>query len=363
MAEKSYYDILGVKQDASTEEIKKAFKKLARKHHPDAGGDENTFKEISNAFDVLSDQEKRTEYDDMLRYGAFFSGGPASGRSGAYSQYGQYSPNGQGGSWRTVINDFGGIGDMFSRIRSGEGAFGTEWEFPNQSRKGRDVSVNLDISFEDAFYGAEKRVTIRTGDGKEQSLDVKIPAGAVDGGKLRFKGQGNAGTNGGEPGDLVIVTVLKKHKLYTRKGADVHMTLPVTIAEAALGAQVVVPAPDGTMVKLRIPAGSDDGKVLNIKGKGAPRVKGSGNGDLKVTLSLALPKHLNDQQKAALMAFAEASDPMATDIRPDIAKATAAVLSTKSPKGDDVDGPGIAGGKTSDAKDETPKPTNDAGTA
>ncbi|MDR2957072.1 MAG: J domain-containing protein [Coriobacteriales bacterium] len=326
MADQTYYQLLGVKQDASTDEIKRAFKKLARKHHPDAGGDETVFKEISNAFDVLSDKDKRAEYDDMLRYGAFFSGGGAHGyRTGAGGAYG---PN--TGNWRTVINDFGNLGDMFGRIRSGEGVFGTNWDFPGQPAKGRDTQVSLDISFAEAFNGGEKRVTIRSGDGKEQVIDVKIPAGAVDGGKLRFKGKGYPGNDGGEPGDLVIVTRIKKHSLYRRKGADVLMTLPVSISEAALGAQVVVPTPDGSMVRLRIPAGTVSGKVLLVRGKGAPRVKGEGFGDLKVEVLLTLPSQLNPEQIMALEAFAKASGDLAADIRPEIAAATSAATNANT---------------------------------
>jgi len=169
---------------------------------------------------------------------------------------------------------------------------------------------------------------VRSGDGREQVIDVKVPLGAVDGGKLRYKGMGNLGTDGGEAGDLVIVTRLKEHPLYRRKGADVLMVLPVSPSEAALGTQVVIPAPDGTMVKLRVPAGSADGKVLLVRGKGAPRVKGEGQGDLKVELRLAIPSQLNDGQRAALEAYQLASDPTAADIRPDIASATAGVTAS-----------------------------------
>ena len=333
MAEKNYYELLGVKQDASTDEIKKAFKKLARKNHPDVGGDETKFKEISNAYDVLSDQEKRAEYDDMLRFGAFTGSG---GGPGGYSGYGRAggSPFGggqPGAGWRTVSGDFdfGNLGDIFAHIRNGEGAFGANWSNAPQSRPGRDLQVSLEVSFEEAFRGTEKRVTIRSANGQEQTLNVKVPAGAVDGGKLRYKGQGDAGESGGGPGDLVIVTVLKKHPLYSRKGPDVLMTLPVSVAEAALGAQVVIPAPDGSLVKLRIPNGSKDGKVLLVKGKGAPRVKGQGSGDLRVTLQLALPAELNAEQKAALEAFAAASAPNGQDIRPQIAAATATVTGAR----------------------------------
>lgn len=318
MAEQNYYEILGVKRDATNDEIKKAFKKLARQHHPDAGGDEAVFKDISNAFDVLSNKEKRAEYDDMLRYGAFMG---TTGNS--YSPGSSYSQTYNQGNWRTAVNDFGNLGDFFSRIRSGEGVFGTNWEFNNQPTRGNDLQVNLEVSFEDAFTGADRHVTIRGADGREQRMDVKIPAGAVEGGKLRYRGQGNAGTNGGEAGDLVIVTHIKEHPLYARKGADVLMTLPVSISEAALGTRVVIPSPDKTLVKLRIPAGTTHGSVLKVKGKGAPKVNAQGTGDLLVEVQLAWPAQFNDQQLAALAAYADASATDGADIRPQIAAATA----------------------------------------
>jgi curved DNA-binding protein len=331
VAEKNYYEVLGVKEDASTDEIKKAFKKLARKHHPDAGGEEARFKDISEAYEVLSDKEKREEYDTFLKFGAF---GGAAGANSPFNWSGA-GANG-GGSWRTVVTDFGdlgGIGNIFDRIRHGEGAFGTDWEFPQRAAKGRDVQVTLSVSFEEAFRGAVKSVTIRTGDGSEQKMDVKVPPGAVEGGKLRYKGRGGEGTGKGGRGDLIIVTSVNPHELYSRKGADVHMELPISVAEAALGAQIVVPAPDGSKVKLRVPAGTVDGKILIIRGKGAPRVKGEGSGDLKVQVRLALPPQLNEQQKAALEAFAAASDPLGADIRPRIVKASgvAALTSAASP--------------------------------
>ncbi|MDR2197749.1 MAG: hypothetical protein LBO07_07310 [Coriobacteriales bacterium] len=206
-------------------------------------------------------------------------------------------------------------------MANGEGAFGTEWDFGGKrSTKGREVQVTLEVSFEEAFSGAQKRVTIRTGDGSEQQIEVKVPPGAVEGGKLRYKGKGSEGVNGGERGDLLIVTAIKPHPLYTRKGADVVLELPIGIAEAALGTQIVVPAPDGSKVKLRIPAGTQDGKTFVVKGKGAPRVKGKGSGDLKVRARVSLPAELNEKQKEALCAFAAASDPTGADIRPGIVK-------------------------------------------
>ena len=302
-AEKNYYDILGVRDTASADEIKSAFKNLAREHHPDVGGNEERFKEVSEAYDTLSDDAKRAEYDTYLKYGAF----AGAANQGAHS----WNTRGQQGNWQTVTDygDMSAWSTIFESMRAGEGAFGTEWNFPRRKTKGRNVEVTLEVSFEEAFKGAEKRVTVKTGDGVSQQIDVKIPAGAVEGGKLRYKGKGAAGTRGGASGDLIIVTAIKPHKLYARKGADVLFDLPVSVAEAALGAQIVVPAPDGSKVKLRVPKGTQEGAVLAIRGKGAPRVKGDGNGDLKATVRIIVPKELSEEQAAALEAFAAADDP------------------------------------------------------
>ncbi len=315
--DKSYYEVLGVDKKASTDEIKKAFKKLARKHHPDAGGDEAVFKEISEAYEVLSDKEKRTEYDNMLKYGAFTGAGGAAA-SGMPFNWG----GGQGGGGRWTVTDMGAdsgrggafssIGDIFSRMAAGEGAFGTDWEFGKKKINGQDIQVTLEVTFEEAFKGTEKRVTVKSSDGSNQTIDVKVPEGAVEGGKLRYKGKGTPGSNGGAKGDLLIVTSIKPHKLYSRSGANVLMDLPLSFAEAALGANITVPAPDGSKVKLKIPEGTQEGKIFLVKGKGAKRVGkkegASEYGDLKVKAVVEVPTKLNDAQKEALEAFAAASD-------------------------------------------------------
>ena len=308
--DKSYYEVLGVDSKATTDEIKKEFKKLARKHHPDAGGDEAKFKDISEAYEVLSDKDKRAEYDQMLRYGAFTgAGGAAAG--GAPFNWG----GGQGGSWQTSDmggGGFGSIGEIFSRMASGEGAFGTDWDFGKKKVKGQDIQVTLEVTFEEAFAGTEKRVTVKSSDGNNQTIDVKVPEGAVEGGKLRYKGKGTAGSNGAPAGDLLIVTSIKPHELYSRNGANVTMDVSLSFDKAALGAQLTVPAPDGSKVKLTIPAGTQHGKVFLIKGKGAKRISGktgsSEYGDLKVKAIIEVPKDLNDAQREALEAFAKAGE-------------------------------------------------------
>ena len=322
MPTKNYYDVLGVKKSASADEIKKAFRKLARKHHPDAGGDEETFKQINEAYEVLSDPEKRKQYDRFGSVGGF-GGQQAGGWAGG-------SP--WGGGTRTYTYRTSGApgsfdwGDIFTNMRNGDGAFGSDWDFNiNRAQQGKDLQVRVELTFDEAFHGTTKRVSMRIpSTGETQSITVKIPAGAVDGGKLRYHEKGEYGTNGGKRGDLLIVTVIKKHPLYSRSGADVLMDLPVSIDEAALGLDVVVPAPDGTLVKVHVPAGTSDGRTLRVKGKGAPRVKGSGNGDLKIKVIVVMPKNLNAAQRKALEDFRAAS-PEPESLRTDIAREVARV--------------------------------------
>lgn len=314
---KSYYDILGVSKSASQDEIKRAFRKLAQKYHPDAGGDEDKFKEINEAYAVLSDPEKKAQYD---RFGTVGDFGGFNGGANPFAGYGGGNPFGGGA---------GGFnwGDIFGNMANGEGAFGSNWDFRvnNAAAKGKDLQASITLSFQEAFTGCSKKVSIRIpSTGETETVTVNIPAGAMDGGKMRFKGKGEHGANGGPRGDLVVVTRLAEHPLYTREKADVSMTLDVDVTEAALGAQVVVPTPDGNRVKLRIPAGSQNGAVLRVKGKGAPHLKGkgTGNGDLLVKLRVNVPKNLTEGQRAALEALRDAS-PDPSTLRPEVAKATA----------------------------------------
>lgn len=310
---KSYYDILGVGKSASQDEIKKAFRKLAQKYHPDAGGDEEKFKQINEAYAVLSDPQKKTQYD---RFGTV-DGNPFAG-------YGGYGGGG---------NPFGGAGgagfnwsDIFGNMANGDGAFGSNWDFHvNRAVKGKDLQASISLSFDEAFKGCSKKVSIRIpSTGETETVTVNVPAGAVDGGKMRFRGKGEFGIDGGPRGDLLVITRLAEHPLYERDGANVVMRLDVSIAEAALGASIVVPTPDGSMVKMRVPAGSQDGATLRVKGKGAPYLKGkgTGNGDLLIKVHVNVPKTLTAEQKAALEAFRDAS-PDPSELRPEVAKATA----------------------------------------
>lgn len=304
-----YYKTLGVPRDADADTIKKAFRKLARKHHPDAGGDEAKFKEINEAYEVLSDEKKRKLYD---QYGTAnenqipFGGGAWQGQGG----------NPFGGSG---FGGFGSWADILESIRNGEGAFGTEWNFGGQGQtyqarpkpqKGADKNVTMTVTFDEAFKGCEKKVRIgKAGTNEKETLSIKIPAGAVEGGRVRLKGKGAPGIQGGSAGDLLVNIHIADHPLFKRDKADVLMDVPITFAEAALGTQIVVPTPEGKKVSIKVPAGCESGTVLKVKGKGAPRLgKGAtGTGDLLLTLHVAVPKTLNDKQKEALEAFQAAT--------------------------------------------------------
>ena len=300
MAGKNYYDVLGVKRDATQDEIKKAFRKLAAKYHPDAGGDEKKFAEVSEAYTTLSDQKKRKEYDQLLLFGgipgADFGG---SGRGRGYS----YTTT-VGGDWQ----------DIFDNIRNGDGAF-SGFDFSqifngagggratgNRPSKGGDLTLTINVSAEEAFEGTQRKVTFTVpSTGEKQTLTVKVPAGAVDGGKLRYRGRGEFGVNGGERGDLVITTKVAEHPVFKRDGADVRMELPISMWEAALGAEVEVPTPDGTTCRLKVPAGTQDGKTFRFRDLGAPNVKRKGvRGALFVTVRVKVPTRLTADERKLL---------------------------------------------------------------
>ena len=295
----TFYDVLGVSRDASQDEIKKAFRKLAAKYHPDAGGDEEKFKEVSEAYTTLSDEEKRKEYDQLLQFGGI----PGQGFGGGQRAYAQSV------DWS----------DIFSNIRSGDGAFGG-FDFSSifggaaaqaqRPTQGNDLTVTLDVTAAEAFSGTSRRVTYKIpSTGEEQTITVKVPAGAVDGGKLRYKGRGEYGSQGGKRGDLVVTTRVAEDPIFKRDGADVRMELPISMYEAALGAQIEVPTPDGTTVRLKIPAGTQDGKTFRFKDLGAPNVKRKGTrGALYVTVRVKVPTRLSTKEKEQLRALLEADE-------------------------------------------------------
>lgn len=306
MAGKSYYDVLGVKRDATQDEIKRAFRKLAAKYHPDAGGDEKKFAEVSEAYTTLSDEKKRKEYDQMLLFGGI----PGADFGGSGGRARGYGYSNMGGDWQ----------DIFENIRNGDGAFsgfdfsqifngaGGGRQASNRPAKGGDLTMTIEVSADEAFKGTQRKVTFTVpSTGEKQSLTVKVPAGAVDGGKLRYRGRGEFGVNGGERGDLVITTKVAEHPVFKRDGADVRMELPISMWEAALGAEVDVPTPDGTTCRLKVPAGTQDGKTFRFRDLGAPNVKRKGmRGALFVTVRVKVPTRLTSDERKALEALRDA---------------------------------------------------------
>jgi molecular chaperone DnaJ len=342
------YETLGVAKNASQDEIKKAYRKLARQHHPDRNpGDsaaEAKFKEVQTAYDVLSDPEKRKQYD------SFGNGRVRGGAPG-------------GAPFDFNLQDFD-LGDIFGGLfgRAGRGAGGRP-----QAQRGADIEAIVNLSFEDSLKGVQTQIPVESevachecggtgaqpgtvpticpecngrgvkaesqglfalsqpcprcrgngtviekpcanchGTGRERRTRryaVKIPAGVKDGTRIRLKGKGEAGANGGPPGDLQVVTRVAPSPIYQRRGvADLVVDVPVSFPTAALGGTVEVPTPEGA-VSLKVPAGSEDGKLLRIKGRGAPKLKGGGRGDVLARLRIQVPKKLNKRGRELLEEF------------------------------------------------------------
>jgi molecular chaperone DnaJ len=355
------YDTLGVNKNASADEIKKAYRKLAARYHPDKNpGDvsaEEKFKEVQNAYDMLSDPEKRKQYDSF---------GTTNGRPGFDPRNFNF---GSGGNFR--VEDLGDLGDLFGGLGGLFNRGGTRTQQRRRPERGPDLEVPVSVSFEDSLRGLETKIPVEVttacrecggtgaqpgtapvicpecngrgvvsesqglfalsqpcprcrgngtviekpcpnchGSGRERRTKrytVKIPAGVKDGTRIKLKGKGEPGADGGPNGDLVVVTRVTPSRLFERRGADLLIDVPVTYTEAALGATVEVPTPYGERVSLKVKPGSQDGTLLRIRGHGAPKLNASGKGDLLARLRLTVPKKLSKQQKQALEDLQKAS--------------------------------------------------------
>ncbi|QAY64159.1 J domain-containing protein [Xylanimonas allomyrinae] len=323
--EKDFYAALGVPKDADDAAVKKAYRKLARQYHPDQNqGDakaEAKFKEIGEAYAVLSDAEQRKQYDAiraMAGGGARFqAGGPGAGGGGFEDIFGAMFGGGAPGADPRTRYTAGGagfediLGSMFGGGGGGGRGFGGGRRAGFQTpEKGADLAAETTLPFRTAVEGATVELTV---DGKK--VTTRLPAGVNDGQKLRIRGKGRPGTAGGAAGDLVITVHVGTHPLFTLSGRDLRATVPVTFAEAALGAQIEVPTLSGDPVRLKVPAGTPSGRVLRVKGRGVATSKGTG--DLLVTVQVAVPQKLSKKAKEALEAFAAESD--LADVRADLA--------------------------------------------
>jgi molecular chaperone DnaJ len=369
METKDLYKVLGVSKGASQDEIRRSYRKLAREHHPDANCDEKDaeerFKEIQHAYEILSNPEKRRQYDEGPR--TFFGGGNAGRGSPGDARAGDFS------DLSDLFGGFGGLGDIFGRST----------QTRETSPKGQDVTVSVNLSFKDALNGVTTRVNVpveeacgdcrgtgaapgtapRTcpecggrgvrsrdqgffafsepcarcgGEGaiiekpcpkcsgsgrlrKARQVTVRIPAGAKDGMKIRVPGRGSAGKKGGATGDLFVVTRVAEHPVFKRQGDNFLVEVPVSFVEAALGAEIEVPRPGGGTVRLRLPAGTQDGKQFRVRGVGAPktRARSGERGDLIVRARLVVPRKLKRREREILEALAEERD---EDVRGELFK-------------------------------------------
>ena len=318
--EKDFYAILGVPQDADQAAIKKAYRKLARKHHPDQNaGDassEKRFKDIGEANAVLSDPKQREEYDairQMAHGGARFRAGGPGGNGGfedVFSAFGggdgqrvRFSTGGPGGAGagQPDLDDL--LAQMFGGAAAGgaRGARGADpfsgFQAPRGPRAGADVQARTTLSFRDAVEGAT--VTLQTAEGRR--ITTKVPAGVKDGQKIRLRGKGGEGDPGAPKGDLILTVAVDKHPVFGRDGDNLTVDLPVTFAEAALGATVSVPTLDGTPVRVKVAPGTPNGRVLRVKGHGVTGRHGTG--DLLARVSVLVPQRLTDTARTAVEAL------------------------------------------------------------
>jgi len=312
---KDPYEVLGVSKTANEADIKKAFRNLAKKHHPDKhAGDaaaQKRFQEISGAYDILGDKEKRAQFDA----GAIGADGNPRGfdpRAGGFRQgnpFGAGFGGGGGAGAREFHFSFddapggpAGFEDIFADLMGG----GRRGAKNARAAKGEDFSAAVTVSFDEAATGGTRRVVLQNG----EQIDVKIPVGVKDGTVVRVKGRGGAGRGGGPNGDILLSVSVAPHPYLTREGNDIRMDLPVTLQEAVLGGKVPVPTLTGT-VSLTVPANSNTGTVLRLKGKGIPPHSGESAGDLYVRLVLSLPDQADESLRNFAQGWSASYDPRA----------------------------------------------------
>ncbi|MDD5045365.1 MAG: J domain-containing protein [Candidatus Omnitrophica bacterium] len=315
---KDYYKVLGVNKSSSQDEIKKAYRKLARKYHPDANLNdpkaEEKFKEIGEAYEVLKDPQKRSRYDQL---------------GANWKQYAGAGPGWPGGGGRTYTYDSGGKGFNFEDLGSGfsdffemffgrgasdrSSGFGSDFssQFGRGTRttamqKGHDMQSSLSITLREAYSGTQRSFKLQK-NGRVRTINVKIPGGIRDGGKIRVAGEGGVSQTGGKTGDLYLIVNITPDNFFTRKEDDLYCEVPVTIKEAFYGSKIDIPTFNGK-VMVKVPPKTQGGKTLRLKGKGMPKLKSSGSGDLYAKIKLVLPEKLTSEQKKYFDKFASSYD-------------------------------------------------------
>lgn len=323
---RDYYQTLGITKTASDAEIKRAYRKLARKYHPDLNPGDKTaearFKEVNEANEVLADPEKRRKYDELGANWRAYEQAPPPGQSGGSSS--PFGAAGQGGaSYRTMSPHemeemFGNadpFSDFFHTFFGGGAAPGPEPRRrgrSNRPARGRDVESNVDLTLEDAFSGTTRRISVKH-DGHARTVDVRIPAGVKDGARVRAAGEGEAAPPGGTAGDLYLIVRLLPHPRFERRGQDVYTRVSVPMTTAALGGEIAVPTLGGSTLRLKVPELTGSGRVFRLKGHGMPSVgKPDERGDLYATTDIKMPARLTDEERThyeALRKLAESQTP------------------------------------------------------
>jgi len=302
---KDYYQILGVPKSATQAEIKNAYRRLAKQHHPDVNKGESKaeekFKDISEAYNLLSDPEKRKQYDLFSQggYGGGFQGAPGGG-FGGFGGYG-----GAGGATNVEFGDFGDIfEELFNMggVKRGQQRYRSQTQH-EQAVKGDDTNVQLEISFFEAVEGSTRKISIKR-NGKVENITVKIPAGVNNGSKVRVAGKGQSGQHGGKDGDLFLTIQVASHPQFWREGADIYCEMPVTIYQALLGGSITVPTISG-QAQMKIPEGTASGQKFRLKGKGAPVLGKTDRGDEYIIIKIVPPKKISKPLRIALEELAE----------------------------------------------------------
>ena len=300
---KDYYQILGIGKKATADEIKKAYRKLARKYHPDANANdpkaEEKFKEIGEAYEVLKDPQKRQRYDQM---GSNWKQYANAGRPGGGQSYSSYDFGGRGFNFENMGGGFSDFFEMFFGSSADQRSSGFNFGRGGaREQKGQDLQSSIEISLREAYFGTKRPIRLQK-EGKSRTVTVKVPAGIKNGGKIRLSGEGGPGPGGGPSGDLYLTINVAEHAVFKRSGDNLHIEVPVTIKESYSGGKIDIPTFDGR-IDMKLPAKTQSGRILRLKGKGMPILKGKGRGDLYVKTKVLFPEKLDRKKRKQFEEF------------------------------------------------------------